>query len=207
MDELDPEPGRPAASAAVCRSSSAARRSADAAVSTADQTVVTYEPGRIPGTLTQQVIKKYDKDGDFELTREEMRLRRRDLHFASTRDGNGKLDGEELDVWRTGPPDLEVSLSLAPKAADCVAKLETDAKTCAARGFTVKQVETGRLIVRTGRQPIEFWAFAPVTPAISTAAAEAAVPVPVPAGRRAERTTSRRRTSPARTRCSSSSSA
>ena len=36
------------------------------------------------------------------------------------------------------------------------------AKDLAARGFAVKQVESGRLVVRTGRQPIEFWAFATV---------------------------------------------
>jgi Ca2+-binding EF-hand superfamily protein len=123
----------------------------------AAQTVLTYEAGRVPGTLTQQVIKKYDKDGDFELTREECAFD--DPTFARLdTDGNGRLDGEELDVWRTGPADLEVSLSLAPRAADCVAKLVTDANDLAARGFTVKQGEPGRLIVRVGRQPIEFWA-------------------------------------------------
>ena len=130
-------------------------------VSPADQTVATYEPGRIPGTLTQRVIKRYDKDEDFELTREECGFD--ELTFSRLdRDGNGKLDGEELDEWRTGPADFQVSLSLAQSAADCVARIETDPRDLAARGFAVKQVETGRLIVRTGRQPIEFWAFATV---------------------------------------------
>jgi Ca2+-binding EF-hand superfamily protein len=130
-------------------------------IPTAAQTVLTFQVGRIPGTLTQQLIKKYDKDGDFELTREESGFD--ELTFVRLdKDGNGKLDGEELDTWRTGPPDLDVSLSLAPRATDCVAKLVTDAGDAAARGFTVRQVESGRLIVRTGRQPIEFWAFATV---------------------------------------------
>jgi Ca2+-binding EF-hand superfamily protein len=130
-------------------------------VSSEDQTVVTYEPGRIPGTLTQRVIKRYDKDDDFELTREECNFDDVTI-LRLDRDGNGKLDGEELDEWRTGPADLLVSLSISSGAAQCVARIETDAGDLAARGFTVKQVETGRLIVRTGRQPIEFWAFAPV---------------------------------------------
>ncbi|MCE9562215.1 MAG: EF-hand domain-containing protein [Planctomycetes bacterium] len=125
------------------------------------QTVVTYEPNRVPGTLTQQVIKKYDKDGDFELTREEIGFD--EATFARLdKDGNGRLDGEELDAWRTGPADLEVSVSLAPKAVDCVAKLITNREDANNRGFTIKQVETGRLIIRTGRQPIELWAFSPV---------------------------------------------
>ena len=71
----------------------------------ANQTVVTYEPGRIPGTLTQQLIKRYDKDGDFELTREESGFDELTFVRLDT-DGNGRLDGEELDVWRTGPARL-----------------------------------------------------------------------------------------------------
>ena len=125
------------------------------------QTVLTYQPGRIPGTLTQQVIKRYDKDGDFDLTRDESGFD--ELTFSRLdRSGDGKLDGEELDAWRTGPADLDVSMSLAAKAVDCVAKITTNEKDVAARGFTVKQTESGRLLVRNGRQPIEFWAYAAV---------------------------------------------
>ena len=92
------------------------------------QTVMTYEPGRIPGTLTQQLIKKYDKDGDFELTREECGFD--ELTFARLdTDGNGKLDGEELDVWRTGPPDFEVSLSLAPRQSTALRSSRRTRKT------------------------------------------------------------------------------
>ncbi len=126
---------------------------------TAAQTVMTYDPARVPGTLTQQIIKKYDKDGDFELTREEVGFDEATFVRLDL-DGNGRLDGEELDAWRTGPADLEVSLSLAPKAADCVAKLITNREDANNRGFVIKQVDAGRLIIRTGRQPIEFWAFA-----------------------------------------------
>lgn len=125
------------------------------------QIVHTFEAGRVPGTITQQLIKKYDKDNDFELTREESGFD--ELTFTRLdRDGNKKLDGEELDEWRTGVPDLDISLSMAPKAVDCVARVLGDAKDVAARGFEVKQVENGRVMIRTGRQPIEFWAFASV---------------------------------------------
>jgi Ca2+-binding EF-hand superfamily protein len=123
-----------------------------------DKVVNVYRAGLIPGTVTQQVIKKYDKDGDFELTRAEVGFDEATFK-ALDKDGNGRLDGEELDVWRTGAPDLEMSLSLAPKAADCVAKLN-DEKAAEARGFKIKQVEGGRLILHVGRQPIDLWAFA-----------------------------------------------
>jgi Ca2+-binding EF-hand superfamily protein len=124
------------------------------------QTVVVYESGRVPGTVTQAVIKKYDKDGDFELTRAEIGFDDATFKALDT-DGNGRLDGEELDAWRTGAPDLDLTLSMAPRATDCVAKL-ADEKAAAARGFKVKQVEGGRLVLYVGRQPIDFWAFSPV---------------------------------------------
>ena len=122
--------------------------------------MIVYEANRIPGTVTQQIIKKYDKDGDFELTQAEIGFD--DITFkALDKDGNGKLDGEELDVWRTGTPDLDLTLSLASKATDCVAKL-SDEKSAEARGFKLKQLETGRLVLHVGRQPIDLWAFAAV---------------------------------------------
>jgi Ca2+-binding EF-hand superfamily protein len=126
----------------------------------ARQMVSVYESGRIPGLITQQIIKRYDKDGDFELTKEEIGFD--DETFKRLdKDGNGRLDGEELDEWRTGAPDLDLTLSLAPKAADCVAKL-SDEKSATARGFKIKQQENGRLVLHVGRQPVDFWAFAPV---------------------------------------------
>ncbi len=125
------------------------------------QMVVVYEADRVPGTVTQQVIKKYDKDGDFELTRAESGFDEITFRALDT-DGNGKLDGEELDVWRTGAPDLDLALSLAPKSADCYARL-SDPKGAEARGFKIRQSESGRLVLHVGRQPIDFAAVAPVS--------------------------------------------
>ena len=65
-------------------------------------------------------------------------------------------------MWRTGTPDLDLTLSLAPKAANCTAKL-SDPKGAEARGFKIKQTEVGRLVLHVGRQPIDFSAVAPVS--------------------------------------------
>ena len=125
------------------------------------QIVAVFDLERVPGTITQRILKDYDKDGDSELTQAESGFD--DETFARLDlDRNGKLTGEELDLWRTGPPDFEANLSLAAKAVDCRATIATEAKLFGSRGFTMKVVEPGRLVVRHGRQPIELWSFAAV---------------------------------------------
>lgn len=124
----------------------------------AAQTVVVYATGTVPSTVTQQVIKKYDTNGDLELTKAECGFDAATFKALDT-NGNGKLTGEELDVWRTGAPDLVVTLSLAPKPDDCTATL-ADEKAAAARGFALKQAERSRLVLRVGHQTVDLSAFA-----------------------------------------------
>lgn len=125
------------------------------------QIVQTFEPGQIPDTLTQHLIKTYDTNGDGKLTRTESGF---DNATFTRLDQNsdGQLDSAELQAWRTGPPDLEVTLALAAKAGDCVARVQGQPSELAARGFAVKQVENGRVIIRVGRQAIELWSYANV---------------------------------------------
>lgn len=129
--------------------------------SQAPQNVLVYESGRVPGTVTQRVIKEYDKDDDFELTRAECGLDEPTFKRLDA-DGNGTLTGEEVDEWRTGPADLTVTLSLAPMPEDCTVEVTTDPADVAARGFTVSREESRRAVVRHGRQAVEFWSYASV---------------------------------------------
>lgn len=123
------------------------------------QNVVVYDLGAIPGTIIQDRFKNYNKDGALELRRSDLGFDEATFQRLDT-DGNGRLNGEELDAWRTGEPDIDATLSLSAKAADCKVTIHTDEKLLAERGFTVKSVDSGRLVIRHGRQPIELWSFA-----------------------------------------------
>ncbi|HJZ57786.1 MAG TPA: EF-hand domain-containing protein, partial [Gemmataceae bacterium] len=116
-----------------------------------------YEANRVPGSITQRVLKEYDKDGDYELTPAECAFDPETFARLDT-DGNGKLSGEELDAWRTGPPDLEVALLLGAAQSNGSVAVKTDPKVAEARGFSVRQVDRGRTVVVSGRQVIEFGA-------------------------------------------------
>ncbi|QDU20484.1 hypothetical protein [Urbifossiella limnaea] len=63
--------------------------------------------------------------------------------------------GRPAATWWTDPADADVTLSFAPAAADCVARVTTDPKALAARGFTVSQTEPRRLVLRHGQQAVE----------------------------------------------------
>ena len=118
-----------------------------------------YDAGKVPGSVTQRVMMEFDKDGDFELTAAEIAFD--PATFARLdADGSGKLSAEELDAWRTGPPDLTVSLSLSSVAANSKAAVTSDSKVIAATGFSVRQLDPNRVVVTAGRQVVEFWAYA-----------------------------------------------
>ncbi|MBX9579806.1 MAG: EF-hand domain-containing protein [Gemmataceae bacterium] len=156
LDELLRSPGFGAAEAEL-RARRAARGEGPPPDTTG--TVALYEPGRIPEAVTRQLLKQYDRDGDGRLTPAEIGFDS-DTFARLDADRDGALSADELDGWRAGPPDLAVSLSLAPTGDECRAEVLTDPATLAARGLHVRRAENRRLVVRHGRQAVEFWAFA-----------------------------------------------
>lgn len=130
------------------------------------QTVLVFEANQVPDTLTMHILQRYDRNGDLELTRAESGWDEATFQQLDS-DTNGRLDAQELDRWRTGEPDLEVSLIIAESAGDCVAKVGNE-KAAMARGLTFKSVEPGRLMVQVDRQTIDLWAFTPLLPSQQT---------------------------------------
>ncbi len=117
--------------------------------------VAVFAPGRAPDHIRDLLRTQYDagKTGGF--TRAAFGLDK--VAFAALdANGDGTLSPGEAERWWTGPVDVEVTMSFAAKAADCRVAVTTDPATLAARGFAVSQAEPRRLVLRQGRQPIEF---------------------------------------------------
>jgi Ca2+-binding EF-hand superfamily protein len=113
--------------------------------------------GPLPGTVVQQIIKKYDKNDDFELTREEIGFSKADFAKLDT-NRNGKITATELDAWREKPADLKVHFSIAAKPADCKATLSLG-DGCS-DGIVLPKPGTN-LVLRVGTQTLDLGTVGP----------------------------------------------
>ena len=110
--------------------------------------------GPLPGSVVQALLKRYDKDGDYELSRTEIALPKEAFDKLDT-DGDDQLDAKELEAWRTGSPDFTVELNTGPKPEGCTAKL-IPAKGAEQTGIEfAKQTTPERLVVRVFGQTLD----------------------------------------------------
>ena len=114
----------------------------------------------VPGTVVNRVIRRYDKNGDYELTRDEIGF---DAATFDRLDANkdGKLSASELDVWRTGPADAVVRMTMADSPGACKVAIEPTPGAGWPAPAEVRQTESARLVLRVGAQAIEFTAAPP----------------------------------------------
>jgi Ca2+-binding EF-hand superfamily protein len=125
----------------------------------APQDVAVYQTG-IPGSVVQQFVKRYDKDGDYELTAAEFGLEA-DEFARLDGNGDGKLSATELDRWRAGPPDGEVTMAVGDAPDAGKATIARTGGGAWPEGFEVRQTEPGRLVLRVGNQTMEFAVYTP----------------------------------------------
>jgi Ca2+-binding EF-hand superfamily protein len=120
-----------------------------------------YPVGGIPETIFEQLLKRYDKDGNLRLTKAEIGLD--DSAFARLdRNGNGELSVTELMAWREGPPDLEIELTLGAKPSESSAKVlpGPDGKA-PPLASALRFGEPGKAFLHLGNQQLEFNTYAP----------------------------------------------
>lgn len=118
----------------------------------------TVYPSEIPGNVVQQILRKYDKDGDFELTREEIGFDAATFERID-RNRSGKITATELDAWRTGTPDLIVGVGGEPGGN----RATVTAGDGGAAGFEAKPTSAGdRATLRVGAQPVDVGASSPI---------------------------------------------
>lgn len=121
--------------------------------------VVVYTTA-VPGTVVNRVIRRYDKNGDYELTRDEVGFDAATFDRLDT-NHDGKLSASELDIWRTGPPDAVVRMTMADSPGACKVAVEPTPGAAWPAPAEVRQTESSRLVLRTGAQAIEFTAAPP----------------------------------------------
>jgi Ca2+-binding EF-hand superfamily protein len=109
--------------------------------------------GELPPTVIAQVIQKYDLLGD-------QLLSPREIRFVSAvfdrLDANqdGKLSATELDAWRTGEPDVIVTLTSADQIEMC--RAEAVAGKGDPNGIEIpKPTTSDRIVLRVGPQVID----------------------------------------------------
>lgn len=125
----------------------------------AAQEVLVFATG-VPATAVAQLTKRYDKDKDDQLTREELGIEAARFAALDT-NKDGKLTAKELDGWRTAEPDAIVTLEIGDKPADCKATVTRPGGKPWPANLDLRQTESRRLVVRVGAQTIEFGAFFP----------------------------------------------
>jgi Ca2+-binding EF-hand superfamily protein len=121
---------------------------------------VAVYPTGLPKAVVQPIIKRYDKDGDSALTRDEIGFPKA-LFDRLDADGDGKLSAAELDGWRTCPPDAVVVLELGDTPQACKASAAPPDGGAWPDGMSVRQTVRSRLVLRVGSQTMEFDVAAP----------------------------------------------
>jgi Ca2+-binding EF-hand superfamily protein len=117
--------------------------------------------GPLPLSAVAQVMKKYGSTGDAPLTREEIRFGRAAFDKLDA-DRDGKLSAAELEGWRTGEPDVVVTLTGGDKPEAC--KAEAVAGKGDPSGIDIPKPATpDRVVLRVGSQTVDI-AAVPLSP-------------------------------------------
>jgi Ca2+-binding EF-hand superfamily protein len=106
--------------------------------------------GGVPGTVIQAVLKRYDENGDYDLSAKEISFDKTAFD-ALDADKNGKLSATELEAWRTGQPDAIVTLTVGDQQAECRAT----AKVLGGGVTLPKQPSADRVVLHVDKQTLD----------------------------------------------------
>ncbi|QEL14872.1 EF-hand domain-containing protein [Limnoglobus roseus] len=121
--------------------------------------------GPIPGTVVQLMLKKYDANKDFALTRAEIGLEA-EAFAKLDANGDGKLSAAELDGWRTTEPDFTAVVDVVQDYAKRFAEMKPRGGKLPA-GCELRTGENGRVVLRIGNQLLDISTATPPPGAIA----------------------------------------
>jgi len=108
--------------------------------------------GALPGTVVQSLIKRYDANGDYDLSREEVGFDKA-VFDRLDKNKDGRLSATELEAWLTGEPDAVVTLTVASTQETCKAEARLIGT---GNGVVVpKQTTSDRIVLRVDKQTID----------------------------------------------------
>jgi Ca2+-binding EF-hand superfamily protein len=104
----------------------------------------------LPNGLLLPLVRWYDTDNDEALSAKEIGFPQVVFDRLDA-NKDGKLTAKELEAWRTGPPDVTVTVTVGSKVTDC--KAETTGEVV--NVMVPKQTTPDRIVLQVGTQTID----------------------------------------------------
>ncbi len=111
-------------------------------------------PDDPPRALAERLLARYDRDKDGKLSRDEAGLPR-DAFDRLDADHNGRLSAAELEGWRAGPADLELTVQLEADDPRSIAPLPSPAGRPRALDTVLSKTRDGAVLVPLRQHRLE----------------------------------------------------
>jgi Ca2+-binding EF-hand superfamily protein len=107
-----------------------------------------------PRALSERLLARYDRDKDDKLSRDEAGLPHDDFDRLDA-NHDGRLDATELERWRAGPPDLELTVPLESDSPQPIAPVPVPAGRARSLDAALGKTRDGAVLVPLRQHRLE----------------------------------------------------